>query len=166
LPINTSYLSCVPSNKLTNSYVKLSVNNSLDHITRPVKIMGIVNLVTIVLVWAPLSPGENGFGFSGLDNLSRGAFLLWLLFSLQGLLVFLRKLAKWDIISATVIVVASISFWIVFEEPLFLIAAVPEAIYFILQIWRGSISNNFKVGYLNIWNITIVIFVLIKFWAK
>ena len=137
---------------------------SSDNISRLVKTLGIVNLTSILFVWIPLAPCANGFEFQTLDNLFTSIFLLWLFYSLQGVLVFMK--GKWDNILASTIVVFSISFWIIFDEFRFLIATAPMALYLILQLKSNAISDNIKLTYLNIWNVLILIFVAVDFWRK
>jgi len=127
-----------------------------------VKILGIVNLGSILFMLISLGPGDGGTGFSTLDNLFRSIILLWLFFAFQGLLVFVKRLGKWDLVLASMIVVLSISSWIIFDETQFLIATAPMALYLLLQFKRDSFSDNVKLTYLNIWNIIILVFVLFE----
>ena len=138
------------------------MKNSPENISISVKVLGMVNLGSVLFVWLPLAPGDNGIGFSTLDNLFSSVFFLWLLFCLQGVLVFLKRLRKWDLLLASMIVVSSLLFCNIFEEPRFLIAGIPMALYLVLQVKREIFSQNIKLAYLNIWNILILALVVFE----
>jgi hypothetical protein len=130
--------------------------------TKATKILGILNLITAVVIWLPMLsdiPLDNGSDsfFGNLDRLMRSILLVCLVYSFQGILVFVKKLDRWDMVSSALVLLITMYFSISFDRTKFWIGTIPVAVYLLLQIWRTRIPDNWKLMYLNVWNIVLVL---------
>jgi hypothetical protein len=139
-----------------------------DTISLPVKILAAINLASVVVIYIILDPHvpKPKEMFGGLQRLINMIFVVWLVYSLCGLLVFVKRLRELDWLLAAPVVIITTWMAIAFDGFEILILGAPMAIYLVLQVKRKSLSDNFKMAYLNIWTVLTLPFVLYDFLDK
>lgn len=122
------------------------------------KIVCVINLLSIVVLWIP---ELIAIGDGVLEAFFEAILIVFSLYALQGLLLFVRNLGKWDLISAAAIPALTIYYAVSGQEITFLWLGTPMILYLVLQFIRNKIPDTLKVLYLNSWNMLIVFMYLL-----
>ncbi len=132
---------------------------------RLIKILAIFNVASAFAFWIPLL--WNILNERGLfDDIFQAIYVIGISYAVQGLLILLHPLGKWDLFSSGIIILVSSYYGIVLDWPQAACFLFPILVFYLLQLQRSKLSDNFRIMYLNIWNIVLMLFIVLLFFNK